>query len=187
VLPKAAFGQILQLRSAAIIYLQPINSTKMTELSVKLPYPWRTVLWAWLLVGTLDITAAIVNYWIGGGRNPVSIFVYIASGVFGPTAFEVGTPMAWWGLVFHYLIAFLWTAFFFLIYPRLGFMSRNWILTGVLYGMFIWLIMNRVVVQLSNTPKGPFRLTNSIIQCLILIAMIGLPLSYIARRRTSPT
>jgi hypothetical protein len=53
--------------------------------------------------------------------------------------------------------------------------------------MFIWLIMNRVVVQLSNTPKGPFRLTNSIIQCLILIAMIGLPLSYIARRRTSPT
>jgi hypothetical protein len=159
----------------------------MSELSVKLTYPWRTVLWAWLLVGTLDITAAIVNYWIGGGRQPISVFIYIASGVFGQTAFEVGAPMAWWGLIFHYFIAFGWTAFFFLIYPRIGFMSTNWIITGVLYGMFIWLIMNRVVVQLSNTPKGPFRLTNSIIQCGILIAMIGLPLSYIARRRTSET
>jgi hypothetical protein len=160
----------------------------MPELSIKTTYPWRTVLWSWLLVGTLDITAAIVNYWIGGGRNPISIFVYIASGVFGQTAFEVGVPiMAWWGLLFHYLIAFIWTAFFFLIYPRFGFMSKNWILTGVLYGTFIWLMMNRVVLQLANTPKGPFRLTGAVINCLILIAMIGLPLAYIARRRASST
>ena len=156
----------------------------MSELSAKLSLPWKTILWAWLLVGTLDISAAIVNHWIGGGRQPINIFIYIASGVFGKTAFEVGAPMAWWGLIFHYLIAFIWTTFFFLIYPRISFMSNNWVLTGVLYGAFIWLIMNRVVLQLANTPKGPFKPTGAIIQCCILIAMIGLPLAYIARRRT---
>jgi hypothetical protein len=156
----------------------------MGEKSTK-SFPWSTVLWAWLLVGTLDITAATVNYWIGGGRQPVSIFVYIASGVFGPRAFEIGTPMAWWGLFFHYLIAFIWTALFFLVYPRIKFLSNNWIVTGVLYGAFIWLIMNRVVLQIALTPKGPFKLTGAIINCLILIAMIGLPLAYIARRKVA--
>ena len=155
----------------------------MSELSTKSAYPWKTVLWAGLLVGTLDISAAIINFLISGGSDPTKIFVYIASGVFGQAAFETGGPMAWWGLFFHYLIAYIWTAFFFLIYPRFAFMSGNWILIGVLYGIFVWLMMNRVVVPLANTPKSPFRLTNAIIQCLILIGMIGLPLAFIARKR----
>jgi hypothetical protein len=178
---KATF---LQVGPATANYLQATNCTKMSEKSAK-SLPWNTVLWAWLLVGTLDITAAIVNYWIGGGRKPVSIFVYIASGVFGSRAFEAGTPMAWWGLFFHYLIAFIWTAFFFFIYPRLPFLSRiNWIAVGIIYGAFIWLIMNRVVLQIAHTPKGPFRLTGALIQCAILVAMIGLPLAYIASRKS---
>jgi hypothetical protein len=158
----------------------------MRELSIKLVYPWRTVFWAWLLVGTLDITAATTNYWIGGGNQPINIFIYIASGVFGQTAFEVGASMAWLGLLFHYMIAFVWTSLFFFIYPRLTFLSRiPWILTGIIYGVFIWLIMSRIVVPLSNTPKGPFKLSAAIIGCAILVAMIGLPLSYIARRRVA--
>ena len=155
----------------------------MSELSAKSAYPWKTVLWAGLLVGTLDISAATTHFLISGGSDPSKIFVYIASGVFGQAAFETGGTMAWWGLFFHYLIAYIWTAFFFLIYPRFGFMSGNWILIGVLYGIFVWLMMNRVVLQLANTPKNPFRLTNAIINCLILIGMIGLPLSFIARKR----
>jgi hypothetical protein len=155
----------------------------MSELSAKSPYPWRTVIWAGLLVGTLDISAAIVHFLINGGKEPINIFIYIASGVFGKAAFETGAPMAWWGLFFHYLIATIWTAFFFLIHPRFGIAGRSWILIGVLYGIFVWLMMNRVVLQMANTPKNPFRWTNAIINCMILIAMIGLPLSYIARRR----
>lgn len=158
----------------------------MSELSVKSVYPWKLVLWAGFLVGTLDITAALTNFFISGGKEPINVFIYIASGVFGKTAFETGAPMAWWGLIFHYLIAYIWTAFFFLAYPKFGFMSRsNWILIGVLYGIFVWLMMNRVVLPLANTPKSPFRPLNAIVNCLILVAMIGLPLSYIARKRLS--
>lgn len=160
------------------------NSNKMSELSVKQPYPLKTALWAGLLVGTLDITAALTHFMINGGTDVTRVFVYIASGVFGQSAFEGGGEMVWLGLFFHYLIAYIWTMFFFLIYPRLGFLSSwNWILVGVLYGIFIWVMMNRVVLQLAHTPKSPFRLGNAIINCLILIAMIGLPLSYIARKR----
>jgi hypothetical protein len=155
----------------------------MSQISAK-SFPWNTIFGSWLLVGTLDITAATTNYWIGGGKNPLNILVYVASGAFGARAFEVGTPMAWWGLFFHYLIALIWTTFFFFIYPRLSFMSRtHWIALGVMYGAFIWVIMNRVVLQIANQPKGPFKLSGALIQCAILIAMIGLPLSFIARRK----
>lgn len=159
----------------------------MSELRAKYEYPWKTVLWAGLLVGTLDISAATTHFLINGGKDPVNIFIYIASGVLGKTASEIGPSIAWLGLLLHYLIAYIWTAFFFLIYPRLELSSRNWILVGVLYGIFIWLMMNRVVVPLSGTPKSPFRLNGAIINCLILIAMIGLPLSYIAKRRFAGT
>lgn len=160
----------------------------MTELSaVSSKYPLKTVLWAGLLVGTLDITAASTQYLIVTGKNPVSILVYIASGVFGQQAFDSGTAMAPLGLLFHYFIAYSWTALFFALYPRLAFMTINWIATGFGYGFFIWLMMSRVVVQLSNTPKGPFNLRGAIIGCLILIAMIGLPLSYIAAKRSKST
>lgn len=156
----------------------------MSEKSAK-AFPWRSVVWAWLLVGTLDITAATINYWVGGGREPVNIFIYIASGVFGSRAFEVGAPMAWWGLLFHYFIAFIWTTLFFIAYSRIGFMSRlNWVLVGIVYGIFVWVVMNRVVLQLANTPKGPFNVKGALIGCVILITMIGLPLSYIAMRRS---
>jgi len=177
---------ILQILPSDVIYLNDVKSTKMNELSIKQAYPWKLALWSWLLVGTLDITAATLNYWIGGGRQPINIFIYIASGVFGQTAFEVGAPMAWWGLVFHYFIALTWTLFFFFVYARVTFLSNiHWVITGIIYGAFIWLIMNRVVVPLSGTPKSPFRLSGAVIQCCILIAMIGLPLSYISRRRLS--
>ncbi len=44
------------------------------------------VLWTSLLAGTLDAIGAIINYLVVYGKNPVRIFYYIASGVFGKEA-----------------------------------------------------------------------------------------------------
>jgi uncharacterized membrane protein YagU involved in acid resistance len=55
-------------------------------------------------------------------------------------------------------------------------------LTGVVYGIFIWLVMNLIVVPLSNTGSWPFTIDNAVINATILSACIRLPLSYLAHR-----
>jgi hypothetical protein len=143
--------------------------------------PPKTILLAWLLVATLDGASASIQTALYG-RDPIGVYNYIASAVFGPVALTGGLSYAFLGLLFHYFIAFCWTRLFFFIYPRLRLMSINRVATGISYGLFIWVIMNRIVVPLSNTPKFPFRFQSALIGASILIVMIGLPLSFIAHR-----
>ncbi len=83
------------------------------------------------------------------------------------------------GLLFHFIIAFAFTVAFFIVYPKVKFLHINIILTAVIFGMVAWLVMNLIVVPLSNTTKYPFDIINTIKGMLILICMIGLPLSII--------
>ncbi|HMR91374.1 MAG TPA: hypothetical protein PKC69_03625, partial [Chitinophagaceae bacterium] len=122
------------------------------------------------------------------GRDPVKpVSTFIASGVFGPSAFSGGAVMIVAGLLLHYLVAFLFTVFFFFLCKRWQLLSRSWIVTGIVYGIFIWVVMNLVVVPLSRVPAmPPGTVWNKITAALILITMIGLPLAYIAHRYRKP-
>jgi hypothetical protein len=135
-----------------------------------------------LLAGTLDISAAIIQYLIKTRNNPVKIFNYIASGVFGKAAYTDGRVMPVVGLLFHYCIAIIFTAFFFLIYPKIKFLSKNIVLSGLLYGIFTWLVMNFIVVPLSAISGFPSSVLQSVIGCLILMFAIGLPVAIMAYR-----
>lgn len=139
------------------------------------------VLRAGLLAGSLDITSAFVDYYIATGKSPVRVLNYIASGILGDAAFSGGTGVAIAGLLLHFVIAFLFTIFFFWIHPRL-FSRIPWWLAGVIYGLFAWCVMNLVVVPLSLTPKSPFNLGKAAKAATILIVMIGLPVAYLAHR-----
>jgi hypothetical protein len=139
-----------------------------------------------LLVGTLDILAACIQFYLKTNKGPVPIFKYIASGVFGEKAFTDGNIMIICGLLLHYFIAFIFTFFFFWvgdIFPNI----LKWkFATGILYGVFIWSVMNFLVLPLSNIPKSPFNFTAAVIATLILIACIGIPLSFIASKQINP-
>jgi len=149
------------------------------------PSALKTILLATLIAGTLDILAAVVSYSINGGR-PINILYFIASGVFGKeVAYRSGEWMAFVGLALHYLIAFLFSLFLFLVYPWVKSFLKNKILIGVLYGIFVWLVMNRIVLPLSNTAALPFKIKGAIIGCLILIFFIGLPIALIVDRHYS--
>ena len=86
--------------------------------------------------------------------------------------------MAAWGLLFHYIIAFLFTLFFFWIYPLLNLGKWNKVVTGLVYGIFVWLVMNLVVVRIAMGPH-PIVLKNAAIAMGILMLCIGLPISLI--------
>jgi hypothetical protein len=137
-----------------------------------------TILKAGLLVGTLDILAAFLYYFIRTGNNNVFIILkYIAAGLLGKEALSGGAPMMMAGLLFHYLIAFAFTCFFFWVYPKSKALSSNNLLIGVAYGFFIWATMSFIVVPLSQLGTQPFTMVNSLIELLILIVCFGIPLS----------
>jgi len=141
----------------------------------------QAILISWLLVGTLDILAAIIQTLIGGG-SILRLMQFIASGAFGAAAFEGGVGYAVAGLVLHYCIALGWTILFYVAYPRLSFRKVNRIVLGIAYGTFVWLMMNRVVLPLSGIKMGSFDLQRATIAALVLIVAIGLPLSFMAGR-----
>jgi hypothetical protein len=144
----------------------------------------RAIIYLGLIVGTLDILSAIVDYYIASGNGPANIFKYIASGIMDKAAFEGGTGVIVivFGLLVHYIIAFSFTILFVILYKHVKFMSGNKILVGVLYAIFIGVIMNFIVVPLSYTPKGPFVWYKCVKAFLILICMIGLPLAFLTPR-----
>ena len=136
-----------------------------------------------LIAGALDMLGAIISYTAAGGKKPTVIFQYIASAAFGKSAFDGSVAMIIAGLLFHYLIAFIFTVFFFLIFPKIKFLSGNTILVAILYGIFVWAIMNRIVIPFF-TKLNPviFDLKKATIAALILIVCIGLPVVIGARR-----
>ena len=134
-----------------------------------------------VLVGTLDIMAACIQTLING-RKPVNMLKFISTGVFGKDSMAGGDVFAFYGLVFHYCIAFGWTYLFFILYAKWSLLSRSRILTGVAYGIFIFIMMSQIVLPLSNAPVISFTPAGAITAILILSVAIGLPLSLLASR-----
>src|SRR5262245_33443607 len=103
-----------------------------------------------LIVGTLDITYAILFSYYRSGPAPARVLQSVAAGWFGrDAAFAGGTATAAAGLGFHFLIAFTITAIFFLAARRLPWLTRNVFITGPLYGIGVYCVMNYVVIPLS--------------------------------------
>ena len=135
-----------------------------------------------LLVGVLDGIAAETLYFTSGGKDPLIVFQYIASGVFGRASFSGGMVLAACGLIFHLVIAFSWTSLFFLAYPRFPFLAKKRILAGVSYGLVIWLAMNLVVLPLSKVRRGSFDYLRALTGIVVLIVAVGVPVSHSAHK-----
>ena len=135
-----------------------------------------------LLAGSADILIALLQYNWSTGKNPTTVLKFIASGIFGGRAFAGGDVMIWWGLVFHYCIVLLWVLFFYFSFPLLfSFVNNRWIF-ALLAALCIWIVMNLVVLPLSQTPSMPFRWQPALISMGILFIAVGIPLSFLLRR-----
>jgi uncharacterized membrane protein YagU involved in acid resistance len=131
----------------------------------------------------MDLTAACTYYRLTAGLSPVTLLQGIASGWLGPAAFSGGPWTAALGVASHYLIALVWTVVFFAAARTLRWMTRRRILVGLGYGVFVWLVMNLVVLPLSNVRHRPLQLRPSIVGAIILMLCIGLPIATIVGRR----
>ena len=144
---------------------------------------FKTVLLTGLLAGTLDITSAYITVTVKSGKFPAMMFNYLAGGALGlDTAMHGGNAAAFLGLFFHYFIAMAWTVFFFLIFPRLRFLWYNRYLVGMLYAVFVNMMMSEVILRLTPLPRGPFNLGTTFTDWLVFGVIFGIPIVYSAYR-----
>ena len=145
----------------------------------KLAMSWLTIIMAGIIAGTLDALAAIVVYSI----PPVSLFQFIASAAFGQVAFASLSPYLWWGIFFHYLISMAWATVFVLFYPLLRQIAKNWVIRGIAYAILIWIVMNLIVLPMTQLAPAKVSVQSVSVAMLILILMVGLPIAYIVNKR----
>jgi uncharacterized membrane protein YagU involved in acid resistance len=145
--------------------------------------PIKSILLAGLVAGTLDMLGAILVYVVIMQKTTAEKLVRgIASGAFKKDAFSGGTEMIIYGVAFHFLIAFAFTILYFMIFPYISFLRKQKILSGLLYGLFIWAVMNLIVLRIVFTTPAPITLKGFLTGAPILMIMIGLPLSFFANK-----
>lgn len=138
------------------------------------------VAWGGAVSGVLDAANGVVAFGLYG-MNPVQVLQFIASGAFGPAAFDGGLPAAAAGAGFHFLIAFVAAAVYAAGAWAVPAIRRNGMISGLLYGAWVWLFMNQIVLPMSNVVPGPSGwplVVNGIVGHAIFV---GLPIAWFAR------
>jgi len=143
----------------------------------------KTILLAWFTAGCLDLLAAVTVYsFIMKRVTSQRLLQGIARGALGNSAYEGGTATALAGVGFHFIIAFCFTVFYFFIFPYIPFLKKQRVISGLLYGIFVWCVMNLAVLPLLSIAPVPAKLDSITRGALILMFCIGLPISLIVSR-----
>ena len=156
--------------------------TVSAEMPSEKPRALQTILFGGLLAGALDLTAAFVSNGLRGG-SPVRVMQSIASGLVGAESFTGGAATAIFGGLVHFIIAFVWTIIFYLASRRIKFLTAQPVVSGVLYGIAVYIFMHYLVVPLSAAPFKMRHTPDAIaIDVFIHIFCVGLPIALVVRR-----
>lgn len=158
-----------------------MGATSAAKISRR-PWSFTTVLWIGLIAGTLDISDNLVYNGLRG-VTPAMVFRFIASGLVGVAAVQTGWAPVALGAFLHYFIAFSWTAIFYTASRKFGLLVRRPVLSGLVYGGFVYVFMNVVVVPLSRVPHltRHISLAAHINAVLSVVIFIGLVASLLVR------
>lgn len=135
-----------------------------------------------LIAGTLDIADAFIFYGLRG-VPAAGLLRFIAGCLLGVSALHEGLAMAALGLAIHYAITLFWSAVFLFAATRLAFLTRHAVVSGLLYGVLIYVVMNFVVLPLTRLPPRSHHLPSAVLLngVLALMFFMGLPIALIAR------
>jgi hypothetical protein len=133
-----------------------------------------------LLAGTLDAIAAVVLFLARGNKDPRMLFRYIASAAYGKRAFAGEGFMVFMGLLFHFLIAISWVAVYFFLHTCIPWPDSHPLPAAIGYGLFVWVMMNLVIVPYSRAAPRPFSWLFAVVNMVILIGAIGVPAAYLS-------
>ncbi len=146
----------------------------------------RPILIGGLIAGALDITYACVFSYIRRGFMPPRILQSVASGALGQSAYRGGYKTAALGFLFHFLFALIFATCYYLLSRVLRIMVHHPMISGLLYGLAIYLVMYGIVLRFSaiHATAYPWQYPWIVLICNVLIHMlgIGLPIALAVRK-----
>jgi uncharacterized membrane protein YagU involved in acid resistance len=105
-----------------------------------------------LVAGAFDITYAIVANGMRG-MPATRVLQSVASGLLGQDAYSGGTASAALGLLLHFLIAIAAATIFYMASRRFAWLVQHAFVSGAIFGLCVFLVMNFIVVPLSAFPR----------------------------------
>ena len=146
-----------------------------------------SALTAGLIAGAFDITAACIQAYLKTGTTPSQVLKYVASGAVDPKTFSNDTMLAIVGLLVHFTIAISFTFFFFFLAKQIPSLVKYWLLTGIMYGVFVWGAMRFLIIpnisRLNPKPiVGSEAIKNAVIAAAIIVVCVGIPVVLFARK-----
>ena len=141
---------------------------------------FRAIASAGLIAGILDITSAFV---IAGlkGVGSIRMLQGIASGLLGARSFEGGMATAGLGLAIHFLIAFTAASVFYVASRKLTFLTQRPVISGLFYGVAVYLFMYWIVVPLAIV-NVRHSISRDVTAVIVHMVLIGLPIALVVRR-----
>ncbi len=153
------------------------TSATSAALAVAKPKILLPILIGGLVAGMFDLISAFITYGWGVPRA-------IASGLLGSRAFQGGIGTWILGVVLHFVLAFGAAGIYCLSTGKLEFLKPHFFVSGLFYGIAVFLVMNLIVLPLSAVPfkVGPFTVHAMIQGLLVHMFLIGLPIAFSARQ-----
>jgi uncharacterized membrane protein YagU involved in acid resistance len=131
-----------------------------------------------LIAAAIDIGAAALI----SGRSPAFIMQAIAGGLLGKASFEGGIGTAILGAVLQEVMGVLIATIYVLFAKSVPGLLRRWILSGLIYGVVIFFVMNYVVVPLSAWKSAPHFTSLKFSENMAAMLLFGLIVAFFARR-----
>ena len=141
----------------------------------------QAILWAGSACAILDGVAASVQCGLLGIK-PLRVWQGVASGLLGERAFRHGWVSGSLGLLLHFVIALTAATVFVELCRQIPSFAQAYWISGPLYGVGVFLVMNLIVVPLSARPKRPVPSQAMIAQLIIHVFFVGLPIALATNR-----
>ena len=134
------------------------------------------------IAGALDILFAI-SFAAYNGASPSRLLQTVASGALGQQAFSGGSGTAALGLLLHFLLAYLWATLFMAAAWRAPRLIQRPVLSGLVFGMIVFLCMRLVVLPLSAFPfPVTFKPLATALDLLSHMLLFGVPIAVITHK-----
>ncbi len=140
---------------------------------------WKPIALATLVSGTLDILLATVLT-ILNGRDPANMLRFVASGPF-PSATVMGAGGALLGLLVHFTLMAIMATVFVLITSSKPTLLERPILTGTVYGLVTYLVLDLIIVPLRFAGAFPPKPVSIVTQLFAHIVLVGIVFAFITR------
>lgn len=146
----------------------------------------RSSLWAVAvggsIAGAFDILFAI-SFAAYRGTPPAGLLQTVASGVLGNYAYSGGVPVALLGLLLHFAMSYVWASLYLMASRRIRLLVERPLLSGVLFGIVVFLTMRLVVLPLSAFPfPMSFKPLATTLDLLSHMLLFGVPIAWATRK-----